>query len=575
MGILTPSGGTIRVPRCDCKCATLGVSVLVSRRTGSASKSGAFCYGDEYNNSFDGVYYLTQTVSFSDGGSQVYTYDPTTGTISETGTLPFTGDETVTLSDVFTDDTLIALASNDDAAAAWSTFAAPSGPYIADYRSYGSTGSDQPGYVGPFVYALNGSPLTTLYFDSAKYKLHVDFTYPWISGSITFHWRERTANYTGSQTTTYSTGSDGSQVAMVSPPVEEGFIIYADFTEEIFPEPGAMFAETSEHSVLGSGLNLGDRVSIIGPDLPSAFSALGFAAITLAAAAQKYGAAPYIIDAATTAAVPRYLTETATSTPDSTVDYSGAVVNGPSGLWVNPYYPPPGPGYSSSTLVNVPPQYVSSFDDLEVYPYSPPQDTELDLQPAQATAISQASITWNNGLILTLTDELTTAAMQAPADAAVAAEIDPTPLATEPLFYGTRIQIAARNLSPSELTYLVQKSVYAPRIQANIDPGVPSQFGQPMLCPNSGTIDLQWTRSQLALDTGVWTDSTGTASLDYDASGLTGSPTSFTPPDPVSATTEPVPESNQVIYLHSLRISDDSIPALILAPTATITPAAA
>jgi hypothetical protein len=138
----------------------------------------------------------------------------------------------------------------------------------------------------------------------------------------------------------------------------------------------------------------------------------------------------------------------------------------------------------------------------------------LDLFPAQAQSVAASTVTFQSGLVLTLSQPITTEALLATANAQLAA-----PMAAEPAAAGGVLGL--RCLPADEVSYVAKQSSFQPFLNVPVLAGI-AGLNAPLAtqdCPLVLAIDQVTTN----LDTGVSTSTTLTFNFDIPAPTSNGS----------------------------------------------------
>ena len=445
----------------------------------------------------------------------------------------------------------------------------PTAYYLSD-NAYSQADDNSPPTVTSYNFINSGTP-DLVYYGGMQYKLHVDFNFPWVgSNAIQFNWREKTLLQSGTFTQVLPAGATEPDAPVY---VESATETYVPLTETVTPAPGAMFAETTVHTIEATGLTLGTTVSIVGPN-DTGYLSPGFHVYTSAQSAAKLGFLSYTVpESAPGTPVnpqPIYTNEaasTAPGAPASAPQYSGS--QDTSGASVTPF------------SGNVPYQYISDTNAVEAY--APGAEVTDNADHAignirQAVSVTPTVVQWPGSLVMTLSNPQDTSTITAPADAALKA-IDFTKLfPSGQVNPGTQAEeaiLALRNLPAHEQNYAVQKGIYSVWIYFTIDGGVTSVFGgQPAPITNSGSLAFAWTREEIDLDTGARTSTQETWTLPF--AGVAGSSNPVAPAFAIDSFfvspyyEEDVPATNLRVEISNLTITTPTLDCLVITPQAQI-----
>ena len=566
------------VARCDCKCAPLVVTINYAGRRSGYTKLG---FGDSQDT---GITYLAAHYNasvYGDGHAHDASVDLSTGIITYTppfahGSTPGAPDS---VSAPYADTDFV---TNSQGALGGN----PYPDYDSDAAGAGGTsacktGSSQVNYTnGDRLDRHNTAPSGALQLADLKYRLSVTFAHPWISGSIKFRWRERTESYTGTRMVQHGGPPSYTPTYQDS---ETASITYADRDETVTPAVGSMNATTADYLIECSGLSLGQTVTVVGPDTVADVpdSCLAFSVATISGYRSKWGATAYSRDPES-GVITRYATETATSTTQSKVIYKGSYHSG-----VDGQYGSDGNGAGdpdSNTLsATVPRICVSSLASLlAVATYDPATiaagqeigtsdggGCPWDYFTAQAAIVTPTKVTWKNGLILTLSNPVSTGDVQAAVNALIATDLDTSGFGSVQQRPALPLLVAKYNLPADETSCEMMRGIYAPYLLLSIDKGVSSQITGKLLTPATGSVTMQWNRYVLDLDTGVWGSPTSASrTVSYDA----GSTAPWPFPDYTGQQIESVPGGNSEVWISDLAITSGDFARLVISPVAEIMP---
>jgi hypothetical protein len=354
------------------------------------------------------------------------------------------------------------------------------------------------------------TPTLSAFLQDGKYRFRVALPGPWVTGNtITIYWRERTAAYAGTVTASGIYGSS----ATTYTGAESGEITYVTKSEVLVPNAGDIEAWGTQQTILHSALALGATVSVVGPAEigtylvleQDEYNQLSLGGFTVAASVTRSGFLPYIrinaesgnSDSLETLGI--YATETATQTAASSTSYSGYQTTTP---------PTSGSAYNPGFSDSVPADYQSVQDGGP--PWLHLLRDAASVQPTQAT--------YANGLIMTLSDPITVAAMTAAAAAQIAAILAEAPYPA--LGIGSAV-LAQRFLPPDQLSYAVAQSQCVPSFLFWVTTGIPTNISAsttdppttpppppnpPVVADWSGAIIVTFDLLQTNLDTGETTD---------------------------------------------------------------------
>jgi hypothetical protein len=342
-----------------------------------------------------------------------------------------------------------------------------------------------------------------------EYQWAVPLPAPWVgNGTITVSWRECTAHYDAQINAQADPLGDVSNYTVG---FENASISYVDKSETLTPSAGATSVQGAVYTVLAAALSPGDTVTVTGPKEVGQFltgdaypSLCGLNVQSVATSVEKSGFLPYLRADPQSPAQTLYAVETAANAPGYLgPDYSGyqEVDSGlQTGAAAN--------GDAVDTFSGNVPAALQSAPEPDTLGYC-----NLDLFPAQAQSVAATTVTFKSGLVLTLSQPITTDALLATAHAQLAA-----PMAAETAATGG--VLALRYQPANEVSYAAKQCRYQPFLNVPVLAGI-AGLNAPLAtqdCPFVVAVDQVTTN----LDTGESTLTTLTFNFDIPAPTTNG-----------------------------------------------------